>query len=198
MIFSSKRNKGDSDKDDASKTAKADRRPTMLSSGSKQAGDQMNTILGKDTTFTGTVEVKGGLRIDGVVKGKIISSDEVTIGATGVVEAEIEANAVIVAGRLLGNIVASDKIELQANCDVEGDLRSKSLIIEQGAIFCGGCQMKEGSRPNSSSSSPSSSSSSKASMAISMDDSSDDDGDKKAVSSFGLPFSSKSKEKMKA
>ncbi len=163
----------------------------MLSSGSKQSGDQMNTILGKDTTFTGTVEVKGGLRIDGVVKGKIISSDEVTIGSTGVVEAEIEANSVVIAGRLLGNIVASERIELQANCDVEGDLRSKSLVIEQGAVCCGGCQMKEGSRPSSSSSS------SKPSMAISMDDSSDDN-DKEAVSSFGLPFSGKSKEKMKA
>ena len=28
--------------------------------------------------------------------------------------------------------------------DVEGDLRSKSLVIEQGAVFCGGCNMKEG------------------------------------------------------
>ncbi|MBN4076311.1 polymer-forming cytoskeletal protein [Gemmatimonas aurantiaca] len=103
----------------------------------------MNTILGQDTTFTGTIEVKGGLRIDGVVKGKIVSSDEVTVGSTGQVEAEIQARSVVVAGRLVGDIVASEKIELQANSDVEGDLRSKSLVIEQGAIFCGGCHMKD-------------------------------------------------------
>lgn len=115
----------------------------MLSSGGKNTGEQMNTILGQETTFTGTIEVKGGLRIDGVVKGKIVSSDEVTIGATGQVEAEIDARSVVVAGKLVGDIMASDKIELQANSDVEGDLRSKSLVIEQGAIFCGGCHMKD-------------------------------------------------------
>ncbi len=194
MIFSSRRNKDETRKNGASNSAQADRRNSMLNSGSKQTGDQMNTILGKDTTFTGTVEVKGGLRIDGVVKGKIISSDEVTIGSTGMVEAEIEANSVVVAGKLLGNIVASERIELQANSDVEGDLRSKSLVIEQGAVFCGGCQMKEGHRAGSS---QSSSSSSKRPMAIEMDEDSDDEKTKEAVSSFGLPFSGKSKDKVK-
>ncbi|HSG99942.1 MAG TPA: polymer-forming cytoskeletal protein [candidate division Zixibacteria bacterium] len=106
----------------------------------------MSTILGKETTFTGTIELKGGLRIDGVVKGKIVSTDEVTIGQTGKVEAEIDAREVIVAGQLVGDINASEKIELQSTSDVEGDLRSKSLVIEQGAVFCGGCHMKEGSR----------------------------------------------------
>lgn len=115
----------------------------MLSSGGKNTGEQMNTILGQETTFTGTIEVKGGLRIDGVVKGKIVSSDEVTVGSTGEVEATIEARSIVVAGKLVGDLIATEKIELQTNSDVEGDLRSKSLVIEQGAIFCGGCHMKD-------------------------------------------------------
>lgn len=132
------------------KQSESDSRPVnkeavrMLSGGAKNSGETMNTILGKETTFTGTIEVKGGLRIDGVVKGKIISSDEVTIGQSGQVEAQIDARSVTVAGRLVGNITAGEKIELQANSDVEGDLRSKTLVIEQGAIFCGGCHMKDG------------------------------------------------------
>lgn len=115
----------------------------MLSGGSKNTGEQMSTILGQETTFTGTIELKGALRIDGVVKGKIVSTDEVTVGQTGKVEAEIEAREVVIAGQLVGDINASEKIELQATSDVEGDLRSKSLVIEQGAVFCGGCHMKE-------------------------------------------------------
>lgn len=193
-MFSSRRNKGD-----VEQTTQSDRGITMLNSGSKQTGDQMNTILGKDTTFTGTVEVKGGLRIDGVVKGKIISSDEVTIGSTGMVEAQIEANSVVVAGRLLGDIVASDRIELQANSDVEGDLRSKSLVIEQGAVFCGGCQMKEGQRSKSRSGAhtiPPATTKSDSSGAVE-DSIDDDEKTKEAVSSFGLPFSGKNKEKAK-
>jgi cytoskeletal protein CcmA (bactofilin family) len=103
----------------------------------------MNTIIGKDTVINGTLDVKGALRVDGTVKGKIICSDCVTVGATGIVEAEIEANTAIIAGRMVGNVNTSEKIELQAKCEMEGDLKTKSLVIEQGAVFCGACNMKE-------------------------------------------------------
>ncbi len=162
----------------------------MFNETTKQTGDQMNTILGNDTTFTGTLEVRGALRVDGVVKGKIISSDEVTIGSTGMVEAEIEANSVVVAGKLLGNINAAERIELQANCDVEGDLRSKSLVIEQGAVFCGGCNMKEG-KTGVDTIPP------KAKNGSRSEDMTEADK-KKDSSSFGLPFKgSKDREKVK-
>ena len=104
----------------------------------------MNTIIGKDTVINGTLDIKGSLRIDGTVKGKIICSDCVTVGATGTVEAEIDSNTAIIAGRMVGNVCATEKIELQAKCEMEGDLKAKSLVIEQGAVFCGACNMKEG------------------------------------------------------
>ena len=107
----------------------------------------MNTLIGKDTVITGTVDVKGALRIDGSVKGKVICSDCVTVGTTGVVEAEIESKEAVIAGHMHGNVNASEKIELQANCEMDGDLRTKSLVIEQGAIFCGSCNMKD-TRPD--------------------------------------------------
>ncbi len=103
----------------------------------------MNTIIGKDTVITGTLDVKGALRVDGQVKGKILCNDTVTVGATGVVEADIEAANAVIAGHMIGNVVATDKIELQAKCEMDGDLRTKSLVIEQGAVFCGACNMKE-------------------------------------------------------
>lgn len=113
-------------------------------SNSNEAKGLMNTIIGKDTIITGTLDVKGALRVDGQVKGKIISSDCVTIGATGHVEAGIEAHTAIVAGHVNGNVSCTEKIELQAKCEMDGDLKTKSLVIEQGAIFCGACNMKGG------------------------------------------------------
>lgn len=119
----------------------------MRKDGSPETGGLMNTIIGRDTTIHGTLDVKGALRIDGNVQGKIQCTDAVTIGSTGKVEAEIEAGTAIVAGHMCGNVVATDKVELQANCQMDGDLRTKSLVIEEGAIFCGACNMK-GSTPN--------------------------------------------------
>ncbi len=103
----------------------------------------MNTIVGKDTVITGTIDVKGALRVDGTVKGKIISSDCVTVGAGGLVEAEVEADSAVIAGHMVGDIKTTQKIELQAKCEMEGDLKTKSLVIEQGAVFCGACNMKD-------------------------------------------------------
>jgi len=102
----------------------------------------MNTIIGKDTVFTGTLDVKGAVRVDGTVKGKIICSDTLTVGSGGLVEADVESQCAVIAGRIMGNVNASERLELQAKCDIEGDIQTKSLIVEQGAIFCGSCQMK--------------------------------------------------------
>lgn len=112
---------------------------------SNEMDGSMNTIIGKDTVITGTIDVKGGLRVDGTAKGKVICDEAITIGSTGIVESEIEANTIIIAGRLIGNINAAEKVELQAKCEVEGDIHTKSLIIEQGAVFCGACNMKDNS-----------------------------------------------------
>lgn len=106
----------------------------------------MNTIIGKDTVFTGTLDVKGAVRVDGTVKGKVICTDTVTVGTTGYVEADLEGQVVVVAGKVVGNLTATEKLELQAKSDVEGDLKTKSLVVEQGAIFCGSCKMKDGQK----------------------------------------------------
>ncbi|MFH1686291.1 MAG: polymer-forming cytoskeletal protein [bacterium] len=119
----------------------------MKLTNNQETNGAMNTIIGRDTTITGTLDVKGSLRVDGSVHGKIICSDCVTIGTTGKVEAEIESATAIVAGHMSGNVVTTDKIELQANCHMDGDLRTKSLVIEEGAVFCGACNMKNTS-PN--------------------------------------------------
>lgn len=104
----------------------------------------MNTIIGKDSTITGTIDVKGPLRIDGRVKGQVNSSDTVTVGAGGDIEAEINCKVATISGKVTGNVIASEKVELQAKAEISGDLKTKSLVIEQGAIFCGSCNMKEG------------------------------------------------------
>jgi len=104
--------------------------------------ENLSTIVGKDSVFTGDMEVKGTLRVDGRIKGRILCDETVSIGATGEVEAEIDAKIVIVAGTVVGNIRTSEKIEMQAKARVLGDVSTKNIVIEQGAIFHGSCQMK--------------------------------------------------------
>ena len=111
---------------------------------------KISTIIGKDTIITGTIDVKGPLRIDGRIKGQVNCEDTLTIGAGGDVEAEVHCRNAAISGKVKGNILATEKVELQGKAEITGDLKTKSLVIEQGAIFCGSCNMKESiSAPNS-------------------------------------------------
>jgi cytoskeletal protein CcmA (bactofilin family) len=118
-------------------------KPKLIKVEDVEMDGHMNTIIGKDSVITGTIDVKGPLRIDGRVKGQVHSSDTVTVGATGELEAEINCKVAAIAGKVIGNVIASEKVELQAKAEITGDLKTKSLVIEQGAIFCGSCHMKD-------------------------------------------------------
>jgi cytoskeletal protein CcmA (bactofilin family) len=116
-------------------------------------GDKLNTVIGKDTVFTGKMEVVGTLRVDGKMKGEIIVSDTISIGGTGEVDASVQTKNAVISGTVRGNIHATEKTELQAKSVIYGDIVTKSLAIEQGAVFQGHCNMGEikesGSPPKS-------------------------------------------------
>jgi len=106
-------------------------------------GDKLNTVIGKDSTFTGKLEVIGTLRVDGKVHGEINVSDTISIGGTGEVEASVKTKNAVISGTVRGDIHATDKTELQAKSIIYGDIVTKSLAIEQGAVFQGHCNMGE-------------------------------------------------------
>ncbi len=108
--------------------------------------ENLTTVIGKDCTFTGTVEVKGALRVDGRVKGKIISDETVQVGATGEVEADITAKSVTAAGSVAGTVITTVKFARQARGKGIGEVKTRGIVIEQGAIFHGSCQM-DGLKP---------------------------------------------------
>ena len=104
----------------------------------------MNTILGKGSSFNGSLEVEGDLRVDGTLKGKIKTSNILTVGPSGKVEAEVPVKCLILGGKLVGHIFASEKVELQSKSVLIGDITTKSLTIEAGAVFHGNCNMSAG------------------------------------------------------
>lgn len=95
------------------------------------------TILGNGTTVEGDFRTKGTLRIEGKVKGNIKAEGDLYIGESGVLETEIEARNVIIAGVVNGNIVAEKKIELLSSGKLNGNIKTKTLKIEEGATFIG-------------------------------------------------------------
>ena len=112
----------------------------------KEAGDAQGTvssILGENCKFTGDVEAKGTLRIDGILDGKIEASDTVIVGKGGTVKGQIHAAHAVVSGTVEGNIFAKRKVELEAGSKLIGDVESVSLVIEDGVFFEGSSKMRK-------------------------------------------------------
>ena len=99
-------------------------------------GEEM-TVVGRGARVDGTVVSAGSLRIDGQVTGKIVADGDVILAPPSEVEAEIEGQNVVVAGRFKGNITARAKAELAQGGRVEGDIQSKVLVVGEGAVFSG-------------------------------------------------------------
>jgi len=107
-----------------------------------QVQGEINTLLGKGSTFEGKLFFEGTVRIDGKLTGEIFSDDVLVVGEGADVKAKIEVGVLIVEGNVEGNVRASRAIELHAPARVRGNLETPSLFIDKGVIFEGNCKME--------------------------------------------------------
>lgn len=107
------------------------------------SGKHMDTIIGKASRFKGSLEVAGMLRIDGYFEGEITTQGDVVVGEGGVVRAAIKAKNCTVAGEINGDIVVEKRLEITSSGKVVGNIQSEQLVIGEGAIFCGKCEMQK-------------------------------------------------------
>lgn len=106
----------------------------------KEIEGNLETIIGPESNFQGTVRSKGSIRVDGHVEGGL-SAESVIVGDGGEVQGDITAKNITIGGKVTGNIIASGSLELQAHCQVYGDIRTSQLTIAEGAVFEGNCVM---------------------------------------------------------
>ena len=101
----------------------------------------LETIIGSETVFQGTIRSKSSIRIDGKLEGGVTEANGVIIGVKGQVQGDINARLVIVGGKITGNITATSNLEILPKAQVYGDIHSGVLSIGEGATFEGNCVM---------------------------------------------------------
>lgn len=99
------------------------------------------TIISSSVIIEGKLTSNGNVRIDGVVKGNVEAKGNLTVGETGNINGDINADSVTVGGKVDGIINAKDKITLESKAHLKGDLITKILVVEAGAIFDGKSSM---------------------------------------------------------
>ena len=103
--------------------------------------EEVETVIGKDTLFKGTITSKSSIRIDGQFEGELVTSGNAVIGQTGSVTAQIKASSCTIAGMVRGNVDVTDRLDLLPTAKLYGDIKVGVLIIGEGAVFKGACEM---------------------------------------------------------
>jgi cytoskeletal protein CcmA (bactofilin family) len=114
------------------------------------ASEEWTGFIDQGVTLEGTLTVTGTFRVDGNVKGNIISEQTIVLGEGAKVEGQIEGNRVVIAGRFDGVIFAKGRVEIQAKGVVTGEVHSPCMVIDPGGIFDGRCHMLASSENSSS------------------------------------------------
>src|SRR3954463_5368027 len=107
----------------------------------KKAQPPIKSLIAHGTRVEGNLKFTEGLRIDGEVAGDVcaLSSEPsmLVISEAALVEGTIQADHLIVNGRVKGPIHARELLELQPRAQIEGDVTYRALEMHQGAGIAG-------------------------------------------------------------
>ena len=103
---------------------------------------KLSGFVGHGTSLTGDTTFQMMLRVDGHLTGTVTSEGgTLMVGNNGQLDANVAVGIAQINGTVNGDIVATEKIQLGRTARVVGNVSTPKLIIEDGAIFEGGCTM---------------------------------------------------------
>jgi cytoskeletal protein CcmA (bactofilin family) len=105
---------------------------------------ELQALLGQGTRFEGTLAFEGRVRVDGYVRGKVVSEGVLVLGPTADIDATIEVGTLIVrGGTVRGEVTAKRLVEVYAPSKVLANIKTAQLYLDKGASFDGTCTMLE-------------------------------------------------------
>ncbi len=107
-----------------------------------KSSESGSTIIGSSLSFKGEITGEQDLTIQGQFEGTIdLKKNNVTIGRTGRIKADINGRSITIEGEVEGNLLGEKKIVLRPSGRVCGDMRAPAINLEEGAKFKGNIAM---------------------------------------------------------
>lgn len=98
---------------------------------------QIDSLIGQNTEIQGDVIFSGGLHVDGVVKGSVISEQGedslLTLSERGTIEGEVRVPNVVINGKVIGDVHALGHVELAAQARIIGNVYYSLIEMAMGA-----------------------------------------------------------------
>ena len=93
------------------------------------------TVIGPDARVKGEIHSGGDLVVQGRVEGSLSVDAVLFIETAGLVEAEVDAHHVVIAGTFKGNLVARDALEVAETGRVQGRVTAPRMLVADGGIL---------------------------------------------------------------
>ncbi len=99
-------------------------------------------MIGPSIVIKGEVTGAEDLLIQGKVEGNInLNGNQVSIGESGEVCANIQAKVIKIDGKVTGDITGNEKVVISKSGNVHGNIVAPRVTLEDGAIFKGSIDM---------------------------------------------------------
>lgn len=105
--------------------------------------DEVETIVGPSVKVEGDFVSKGNVVIEGTVMGSVRTEKNLRVEEGAVINANVHAENIRVAGEVRGNVQVAGLLELTSTARVLGDVHTKTLVVAAGALLHGSCGMTE-------------------------------------------------------
>ena len=99
-------------------------------------------MIGPSITIKGEISGEEDLLIQGKVEGTIyLNGNQVSVGESGEVNADIHAKMIKIDGKVTGDITGIEKVVISKSGNVHGNVVAPRVTLEDGAIFKGSIDM---------------------------------------------------------
>lgn len=113
-----------------------------LRSSNPETQVRSTAMIGQSIKIQGTVTGAENLVIEGAVEGSVnLPDNDLTVGESGQVKADLSAKNIIVHGQVIGDIRGSEKVILSQTGRVKGNIVAPRVTLEDGAKFKGSIDM---------------------------------------------------------
>jgi cytoskeletal protein CcmA (bactofilin family) len=100
------------------------------------------TVIGLGLNIEGELSSDEEVVVHGNVRGKLTTTEQVSVASSGVVQADVAGATVAIAGQVTGDVTASERVDLQTGGRLIGNVKAARFTIADGASFKGNVDME--------------------------------------------------------